>query len=123
MNERSLSIAEINAIAEYCVWAGQHPSDSDRQLNNPHQGVILAFKPHLSDYGTREITAIYCATWILRSVCSYTVYQRNPSYLQNTTVTNVLLLTCLCVLLCRVFFILFFLAFLVTECCSMIMVK
>lgn len=37
-------------------------------LNNPHRGVILAFKPHPSVYGTREITAIYCATWLLRSV-------------------------------------------------------
>lgn len=36
-------------------------------LNNPHQGVILAFKPLPSDNGTRQITATYCATWILRS--------------------------------------------------------
>jgi len=49
----------------YCrmVWAGQHPSVSDRLYsNNPHQGVILAFKPHPSDNGTRQITATYCAS-------------------------------------------------------------
>lgn len=43
------------------TWAGQHPSVSDRLYsNNPHQGVILAFKPHPSDNGTRQITATYC---------------------------------------------------------------